>query len=305
MSLWYNKYNYSPVYANVKFFFIVLFTFCAALKISAQICTAPGQNPSTAFPVCGTSTFSQNTVPICGGRALPSPSCINNGLRDVNPFWYKFTCFKAGTLGFEITPSNLNDDYDWEIYDITGRNPDDIYTDGKLVISSNWSGEGGVTGASTGGTQAIVCGGFGKPLFSSMPALQVNHNYLMLVSHFTNSQSGYKLSFKGGSAIITDSAQPKLRNVDASCGGDVLRLGLNKKIKCSSITASGSEFYIMPNVASISSVAGINCTSQFDTDSFELKFSSFLPPGDYTLHIKKGSDVNTLLDYCDNSVPET
>ena len=108
---------------------IVLFVLLVYSKLFAQTCTAPGQNPSTAFPVCGTSTFSQNTVPLCGGRALPAPSCRNDGLRDVNPFWYKFTCFKAGTLGFEITPNNLSDDYDWEIYDITGRDPNDIYTD--------------------------------------------------------------------------------------------------------------------------------------------------------------------------------
>jgi gliding motility-associated-like protein len=286
------------------FLFMVLIVLVVCNDVLAQTCTAPGQNPSTAFPVCGTSTFTQNNVPICGGRTLPSPNCVGDVLTDKNPFWYKFTCFKAGTLGFEITPNNLNDDYDWEIYDITGRNPNDIYTDGKLVISSNWSGDGGVTGASAAGTQRIVCAGFGKPLFSSMPTLQVDHNYLLLVSHFTNSQSGYKLAFKGGSAIITDSAQPKLRKVDASCGGDVLRLGLNKKVKCSSITATGSEFYITPNVASISSAAGISCSAQFDSDSLELKLSNFLPPGDYTLHIKKGSDANTLLDYCDNSVPE-
>jgi gliding motility-associated-like protein len=288
-----------------KFCLIILIFFSFCSEIFAQTCTAPGQNPSTAFPVCGTSTFIQNNVPICGGRALPAPGCPGDPLNDKNPFWYKFTCFKAGTLGFEITPNNLNDDYDWEIYDITGRNPNDIYTDGKLVISSNWSGDGGVTGASASGTQGIVCAGTGRPRFSSMPNLQVGHNYLMLISHFTNSQSGYKLTFKGGSGVITDSAQPKLKNVDASCGGNVLRLGIGKKIKCNSISSSGSEFYISPNAASITSATGINCSSQFDTDSLELRLSNFLPPGDYTLHIKNGSDGNTLLDYCDNSVAET
>jgi len=288
-----------------KFILIALIFIVECPDLFAQTCTTAGQNPSTAFPVCGTATFSQNTIPLCGGRSLPAPNCKNDILTDINPFWYKFTCFKAGTLGFEITPNNLSDDYDWEIYDITGKNPNDIYTDGNLVISSNWSGEGGVTGASTRGTQPLVCGGYGKPLFSSMPVLQVDHNYLMLVSHFTRSQSGYRLAFKGGSAVITDSAQPKLKVVDASCGGDVLRLSIGKKIKCSSITANGSEFYITPNVATISAAAGIVCSSQFDTDSLELKLSDFLAPGAYTLHIKKGSDQNTLLDYCDNTVPDT
>jgi len=277
----------------------------SSFGLTAQTCTGPGQNPSTAFPVCGTSVFKQNTVPLCGGRKMPTVLCKNDGLSDINPFWYKFTCFKAGTLGFEITPNNLNDDYDWEIYDVTGRDPNDVFTDGTIVISSNWSGESGKTGASAAGTQGFVCGGYGKPLYSSMPNLTVGHNYLILVSHFTRTQSGYSLSFNGGTAVITDSAQPRLKAVQASCGGDILRLAINKKIKCSSISNDGTEFYITPAVATVASATSINCSAQFDTDTLELKLSQFLVPGNYTLHIKKGGDANTLLDYCDNAVPET
>ncbi|HYH16280.1 MAG TPA: hypothetical protein VD794_13720, partial [Flavisolibacter sp.] len=51
--------------------------FLQALVVSAQICTTLGQNPSTAFPVCGTTTFQQNTVPICGGTPLIVPGCDN------------------------------------------------------------------------------------------------------------------------------------------------------------------------------------------------------------------------------------
>src|SRR2546421_564261 len=87
-------------------------------------CTTLGQNPGTAFPVCGTSVFSQSTVPACGGRPVPYP-CNDNLATDINPYWYKFTCFKAGTLGFVITPNNLNEDYDWQVFDITNHNPGD------------------------------------------------------------------------------------------------------------------------------------------------------------------------------------
>ena len=271
----------------------------------AQTCTAPGQNPSTAFPVCGTATFAQASVPICGGRAMPFPGCRGDGLTDVNPFWYKFTCFQSGTLAFLITPNNNGDDYDWELYDITGRNPDDVYSDGNLVISNNWSGETGLTGASSAGSQTFVCGGSGKPLFSKMPQLTAGRNYLLLISHFTNSQSGYKLSFGGGTAVITDPTDPHLQKVEAACGGDVLRLKISKKIKCASIAANGSDFFITPAAGTVSGSVGINCSSQFDTDSLGLQVSTPLPPGTYTLHIKKGSDGNTLLDYCDRPIADT
>src|SRR6059058_5232579 len=116
-------------------FLYFLFIHCT---IQAQNCSNPGQSPSTAFPVCGTSVFTQTTVPLCPGQLLPSPACSADPIKDVNPYWYKFTCFQPGTLSFLITPKDLTDDYDWELYDVTNRNPNDIYTVGSLVVSSNW-----------------------------------------------------------------------------------------------------------------------------------------------------------------------
>lgn len=279
--------------------------FVSAAICAQQTCTTPGQTPSTAFPVCGTSTFSQASVPLCGGRKMAYKNCGNDMLTDINPFWYKFTCFQSGTLGFTITPNTMSSDYDWELYDITARNPDDVYNDASIVVANNWSGETGVTGASPAGTQTFVCGGSGKPLFSRMPQLTAGSSYLLLVSHFTNSQSGYKLSFGGGTAVITDPTNPHLQKVEANCGGDVLRLKLSKKVKCSSLSANGSEFYLMPGNIAVSSSTGTNCSSQFDTDSLLLQLPSFLQPGNYSLHIKNGTDNNTLLDYCDRPIAET
>ncbi len=270
----------------------------------SQTCPNPGQNASTAFPVCGTSVFIQNTVSICSGQLLPSPRCRQDQVGDTNPYWYKFTCFTAGTLGFLISPKDLNDDYDWEIYDVTGKNPNDVYTDGSLVISSNWSGEKGLTGASSAGRDIYVCGGPGKALYSQMVTLVVGHDYLLMVSHFTQSQSGYNLEFKGGTAIITDPAPPKLKKADAGCGGDKIRVSLSKKMKCSSISANGSEFTLTPSVGvNVVSVTGIGCSSRFDTDSLELVLDNALPPGNYSLVIKNGGDGNTIVDNCNVGIP--
>lgn len=281
-------------------FFFSLFTY----KIQAQTCNAAGQKPATAFPVCGTSVFTQTTVPLCAGRRLPSPSCKNDPIEDVNPFWYKFTCWEAGTLGFTITPKDLSDDYDWEVYDVTNRDPNDLYTDGSMVVASNWSGEGGVTGAGPSGRSLFVCAGPGKALYSSMPQLKKGHDYLLLVSHFTQSQSGYALKFGGGTAVITDSIIPRLKRAEAACSGDIVRVSLNEKIKCNSLSADGSEFFVTPAGTTIANAVGVDCSIKFDTDSIILKLNQELAPGSYKLNIKKGSDGNTMLDYCDNAIPE-
>ena len=287
---------------KTKIVIIILLCF-AARNGFAQTCNALGQNPGSAFPVCGTATFSIASVPICGNRQVPGP-CTAVPLTDKNPFWYKFTCFTPGTLGFVITPNTLSDDYDWQIFDITNHNPDEVYTNASLFVACNWSGEGGLTGASSAGLGLAFCDGYGVPTFSSMPNLTVGHEYILLVSHFSDSQSGYALSFGGGTAVITDPVNPSLMKARAACDGTKISIKLNKKMKCSSLAADGSDFMITPAIAPIISAAGIDCSNGFDMDSVVISLGGPLPAGNYTVQIKTGTDGNNLLDNCGRSIPD-
>jgi gliding motility-associated-like protein len=287
----------------VKIIYSFFIFFIWSQLANGQACSTLGQTPSTAFPVCGTSTFSQTKVPYCGGRAVPGPCSSTDSLTDTNPFWYKFTCFKAGTLGFLITPVDLDDDYDWQLFDVTGHNPNDIYTNPSLFVSCNWSGNTGLTGASSAGKDLNNCAGPTYPTFSSMPALKLNHQYLLLVSHFTKykpGQDGYSLGFGGGTASITDTVPPVLKSLSSSCDATNIYITTNKKMKCSSLAPDGSDFVLSPAVAKIISAKSF-CTG-FDMDSFVLKLDTPLPPGDYTVSIKNGSDGNTLLDNCSTNI---
>ena len=288
---------------------LVLFWGCVSFDAFAQTpCDSLGQNPATAFPVCGTDTFMQQSVPICGDRHVPYKGCPDY-LTDKNPFWYRFTCFTAGTLGFKITPKDLNEDYDWQLFDITNRNPADVYTDETLIVASNWSGEKGITGASVDGTSLTVCGTMGtifRPLFSAMPNLIKDHEYILLVSHFSDSQSGYSLSFGGanaGTANITDPAEPNLKTARAICDGVKLTIKLNKKMKCSSLNKDGSDFVLAPAIAPIIAAEGINCDNGFDMDSIVLTVANPIPPGNYQITIKNDVNGINLLDNCSRGIP--
>ena len=287
---------------------LVIFLLLASGNLYAQItCTTLGQNPQTAFPVCGTAVFHQDTVPLCGRRLIPSP-CPDTGITDLNPFWYKFTCFSSGKLAFLITPDSLYEDYDWQLFDATGKNPQDVYTDASMFVACNWSGEPGITGASDtlGGTSLVECVGPGVNLFTKMPDLIAGRNYLLLVSHFENSQTGYGLSFggAGNTAVITDTLPPHMFTASrATCDRTKILVKLNKRMKCSSLAADGSDFIISPAAASITSVVGIGCSGAFDMDSVLITFSAPLPIGNYNLIAQNGSDSNTLLDLCDNDIP--
>lgn len=287
---------------KMKILFVIAICFFTKTVV-AQTCTGLGQTPATAFPVCGTSTFSQNSVPKCGGTLLPV-HCTADAVSDVNPYWYKFACFASGTLAFLITPKNINDDYDWQLFDVTNRNPAEVFTNSSLFVACNWSGEPGKTGASSAGNSIENCGGQGVPLFSKMPTLIKDHQYLLLISHFTEtSSSGYTLEFVGGSANITDPMEPHLTTAGGpSCTGNELSIKLNKNMKCSSIDANGSDFLIYPSTTSIVGARGVNCTNSFDMDSLVLTLSSTLAPGKYKITVRPN---NNLLDNCDQFIPSS
>jgi gliding motility-associated-like protein len=284
---------------------IVFLLMCNCLW--AQNCGTLGQDPATAFPVCGVDTFAQTNVPICSTHKLTVPGCQNDGAAygDKNPYWYRFTCYTSGTLGFLITPNDMGDDYDWMLYDITGHNAEEVFTNTSLIVTGNWAGTYGETGASNSGLGFIQCASDpkdNKNSFSKMPALQEGHTYLLLVSHYTDSQSGYKLSFGGGTASITDPLLPAIEKSWAGCGGVTVTLKMNKKIKCNSLATNASDFVLSPAAATIVSATAIGCSSSFDMDTIVLNMSNALPPGTYTISVQNGTDGNTLLDNCNHHV---
>jgi gliding motility-associated-like protein len=293
---------------KIQYRYIIVFFFALLLyKVGAgQTCTTLGQNPTTAFPVCGTTTFEQIIVPSCGGKKIPTPCSDGAGYSDVNPFWYKFTCFTSGSLAFIITPINSNDDYDWELFDITGHDPMEVYTNSSLIISANWSGMYGPTGAGISGKKWYECASAtinGNPTFSTMPSLIAGHNYILLISNFSQ-RDGYKLSFQGGTASIIDPVTPLLTKVHAVCDGTQILLMLNKKMNCGSLSPDGSDFSVTgasPNA--ITKAVGRGCAFSFDTDTLELTMQNILIPGSYTVTSKVGSDNNTLVDNCGNQLP--
>jgi len=297
---------------RVKFFLLypilcLMFANIARAQRPSSPCSEIGQNPSTAFPICGTQVFHMDTVPYCGGRPVPGPGCMggnDGGHTDINPYWYKFTCYRPGTLGFKITPRKITDDYDWQLFDVTGHSPEEVFTNKSLYVCMNWSGEGGVTGASSQGTEFDICGGLGQDLFSRMPQLIQGHDYLLLLSHFTaGSQSGYDLEFTGGTADITDPGMPALKLAHYNCINNSVGIRLSKGMLCKTLTAQGTEFTLQNNAARVIGATGVKCSSNFDSDSLLVLLSNPLPPGDYTLSVKDGADNNTLLDYCGNALP--
>ena len=281
----------------------------ALTQVGCSVNGVLGQTPASAFPVCATSEFIQDSVPICENFPIPAPGCRLIGIgdyKDKNPFWYTFTCYGSGDLGFIINPKNPEDNYDWQFYDITGHGASEIYSDGALVRGANWSGSPGLTGASSSGQNVMECASGPEdhePTFSKMPNLIEGHTYLLLISHHDDgTQSGFKLSFKGGTAVITNPATPAFFSANANCDGTQIRLKLTKKMTCKSIAPDGSDFEIQGLSGAINSAVGVGCSGAFSTDSVIVNLSSALSPGSFSLVAKSGGDGNVLLDNCGNEL---
>jgi gliding motility-associated-like protein len=263
-----------------------------------QTFPAKGQYPSTAYPVCGADTIRQPALPLGYTTSIPVSGC--DDYPDKNPFYYDFTCYVSGSLGFVITPNDPLDDYDWMLFDITGFLPSIIYTDSTLIVNGNRSASPGPTGAKIGGVKNGKCGaGITDKLSSFTNLLNViaGHRYILLVSHSSDVQSGYVLTFNG-TAVLNDPKAPGILSVVPSCDKKILTVGITKFIRCSSLAADGSDFAIISSSGSIVQATGLNCSPQFDFDYLELLMSDPLPPGNYSLVIRNGSDGNTLFDDC-------
>ncbi len=298
---------------NKKIFTLLVLTVVFFVGAHAQPCSLPGMTPSNAIPVCGTSVFHQDRVDNCSGPNVAQTGC-SIGVTSSSSYWYKFTCYQTGTLGFLISGISSTDDYDWALMDITGHNPNDVFTNSSLAISINLYGAGNnpsaqfpesPTGCKPGAAGNIHCEGSasGNTPFNAMPTITVGHEYLLMITNWTKSTTGYDLTFTGGTASITDPKLPHLLNAKAACDGQSVTIKTNKRMKCNSLSGTGSEFILAPPVANVISASGFGCSNGFDMDSLTITLNAPLPPGNYTITVRQGTDGNTIRDACDREIP--
>ena len=280
------------------------------LKSSASLdpCKDYGTIPDKAIPVCGSKVFLQKMVTDCFGPDINPLECPGAPFPSGRSYWYKFKCFQAGTLGFLLSPRSDNPpmpppptDYDFIVFDITGHNPNDVLTDHSLVLTLNGTGTVGTTGCGPTGSSLIECYTTPGILINKMPDLIAGHNYLLMVTNYTNNAAGYDLIFQDGTAIISDGVPPAIDHVNGGCSK--VNVVFTTDIKCSSVTSTGSEFTINPGNIKPLSVSS-NCSiGDLAVTSLTINLATPLSPGNYTLTVNRGTeDGDTYLNVCDDSI---
>jgi large repetitive protein len=261
-----------------------------------------------AIPVCQNS-YTQSSANLGVGTITDlnasNQGCLTNG--ESNSTWYLINTVTNGTIEFTITPASITADYDFAVWDLTDTSCAAI-SNGLAPIKCNYaslanSTAGGLTGLST--SAAASSYGAAGPSFSSSITAIAGQTFAILINNSSSSTAGYTIDFTGSTSQILDNATPTIKNiiVPPNCSGPTqIKIILKENIKCSSLTANGSEFSISGG-AIVSSATSTSCTAGgVFTSIIYVNTSTAFAPGTYTCTINSGTDGNTLIDNCNNNM---
>lgn len=276
----------------------VFFLICLFLVENAAAQTQPQQDCFNAISVCQAVYNQANSYTGIGNLdEIFVSNCLATG--ENNSVWYIFTVSAPGNLGFNITPNNALDDYDWAVYNLTNASCSDIATDPTLEVSCNYSGTPGATGAN--GTSGFnTQGAAGTPGNAFIPVV-AGQTFVLVVDNFSASQFGYQLDFSSSTATIFDNVPPAMTAVNApGCGSDTVNITFSENILCSSIQASDFAIIGPPGTGpfTVTSVSGFNC---LNGGTFENNFTITVSPslvniaGAYNIQL-----VGPVQDNCGN-----
>ncbi len=288
----------------MKYLFIFIFIIESLLTF-AQI--PNDQDCLGAIPVCqeiyvqpnsysGTGNYPEE-IPTSGG--CPG-NCLSTG--EKNDVWYIITVQTEGLLGFSITPNNLSNDYDWAVYSLNRYRCQDIYSHAsEMQVSCNYSGTPGITGPN--GNPTLNCQGAGGTPFNDKIAVSEGDTYVINISNFSSTQSGYILDFSSSTAEIYDDVAPEIDVVyteDIICSTIELTFDFTEKVKCVSVAPTKFNITGPGGPYTIIDVYGDDC--EIGSEMEMTYHVSFTPPiyesGEYALEVKPNSFIQ---DACQNT----
>ena len=286
-----------------------ILAFAFVEKASAQVPTV--QDCLGAIPVCayqynqplsfqGTGNYPNEINP---SQTCPR-SCMDG---EKNSVWYVISVKTSGLLSFIITPVSSADDYDWAVYNMNTMECSDIYNNAIFMQESCNAAGGpgfqGATGISSahGGTLNCNNGGTTSKWNADL-SVSAGDTYVLCVSNWTQTQSGYLLDFGASTADIFDDIPAVIASVnnDIGCAGATsLSFAFSENIKCLSVQPS--DFLLVgPDGTEhiVNSVNGAGCQAGGEQEKF---FTiDFYPPmyldGTYALNM-----VGQVTDLCTNA----
>jgi hypothetical protein len=173
----------------------------------------------TASVLCDKSPFVVQSVTGAGKDnevTFAEAPCFvggSGGNIESNSTWFKWTCEKAGTLTFVLTPLKDEDDIDFVVFEL----PNGLDNcSGKKTLRCMASGESlggckllGPTGLRVGSTDTEEDSGCkaGKDNFLAPLDMEVGKSYAIMINNFTSTKSGFRMEFGGTSTFLGPQAK--------------------------------------------------------------------------------------------------
>jgi len=297
-------------------------TFFALITNALLAQTPTIQDCFGAIPVCK-NVYSEEKAPEGNGNFTEVEEYDGCVPIEESSIWYTFTVNRSGDFGFLITSNNINDDYDWALFDITNITCDDIINNSNHVVSCNNAGDNldfmprrcngftGATGATNLTSVGSGCEPGNSPFNDLVPVIEGNI-YALLIVNWTGSQFGYEIDFSLGSAGIFDEKPPEASNnsnsyicTQSDDGFSSIPIQFNENIKCNTIDESNFSI-VGPggpyNFTLVSDECGLGAEY---SKNFDLFVSPVLTNGEFVFEMNPINSFE-ILDVCDNaSLPYT
>lgn len=256
---------------------------------------APEQDCPNAIIICQDIYSQTNSYQGSGNN----PNEINAGLSclddgEMNDVWYIFTAQQTGFVSFTISPLNPLDDYDWAVFNLTHATCSEIFVNPALEVACNFSAIPGNTGAN---------GNAGAP---NTPTINVTagETFVINVSNFSSTQSGYTIDFTASSVTLYDTIPPVAIGAEHVCNHYGVRITLDEPCTCSTIAADGSDFAALSQqgvAIPVLGAVGVGCSQNNKfTTQVDVIIAGQSQPTPVTITLQQGSDGNTIGDKCLN-----
>ncbi|MGA1582009.1 MAG: gliding motility-associated C-terminal domain-containing protein [Saprospiraceae bacterium] len=195
----------------------------------------PSGDCPTGVVLCDKSAFTVENVTGVGlnGDEITGNTCdlpFGCSPTEISSSWYRWTCDQPGTLTFSITPTNPADDIDFVLYELPNGVSD---CSDKEVLRCMFSGEQvgaplpewepctGATGLSLDDPDVFESCGcqVGDNNFAQAITMEEGRAYALFISNFSNSGSGFTISFGGTGTFLGPFANLEADS-DSVCYGE-------------------------------------------------------------------------------------
>ncbi len=190
---------------------------------SFQICTknyfppaATSSDCKTGSVLCDKSSFVVQSFSGIGvDPDEANGSCLSElAPSETNSTWYKWTAKTSGTLSFVLSPTSVEDDLDFAVYqlpngltDCTGKILERCEASGDFTFPSPCMGPTGLRDSETDISEGAGCSGAGHNAFVKSLDMVAGRSYCLIVNNFTSSGNGFAIDFGGTGEFLGPEAK--------------------------------------------------------------------------------------------------